>query len=66
MKYKNKNGQCTKTMKKDTIQYFQIMSGFGQGIRQVFGDIEEEVIAERNLGYLKQKGLVASYAASFQ
>jgi hypothetical protein len=66
MKHKNKNGQCTKTMKKDTIQYFQTMSGFGQGIRQVFGDIEEEATAERNLGHLKQRGSAAGYAANFQ
>ena len=42
------------------------MSGFGQGIRQVFGDIEEKAIAERNLGHLKQKGSAAGYTASFQ
>ena len=41
------------------------MLGFGQGIRQVFKDIEEEATTKRNLGHLKQKGLIASYAASF-
>jgi hypothetical protein len=40
-------------MKSDIVKYFYIMEGFGKGIRQVFGDIEEEVTAERNLGYLK-------------
>jgi hypothetical protein len=42
------------------------MLGFRQGIRQVFGDIEEEATTERNLGHLRQKGSAASYAASFQ
>ena len=41
------------TMKKDTIQYFKTIEGFGRCIRQVFGDLEEEVTAECNLGYLK-------------
>jgi hypothetical protein len=53
-------------MRSDTVKYFHTMEGFGKGIRQVFGDIEEEATAERNLGHLKQKGSAATYAASFQ
>jgi len=29
------------------------MEEFGKGIRQIFGDIKEEVMAEWNLEYLK-------------
>jgi hypothetical protein len=40
-------------MKSDTVKYFYTMEGFGKGIRQIFGDIEEEAMAEQNLGHLK-------------
>jgi hypothetical protein len=65
-KHRNKQGECTTAMRKDTITYFHTMEGFGNGIRQVFGDIEEEATAERDLGHLRQKGAAAKYSAEFQ
>jgi hypothetical protein len=66
LKNKTSEGRCSKNMKKETIQYFQTMKGFGDGINQVFGDIEEERTAERGLQNLKQKGAATSYTAEFQ
>ena len=54
------------TIKKDTIQYFKTIEGFGRGIRQVFGDLEEEITVECSLEYLRQKDSVVSYTANFQ
>ncbi len=32
LKNKTSEGRCSKNMKKETIQYFQTMKGFGDGI----------------------------------
>jgi hypothetical protein len=66
LKNKTGEGRCSKDMKKETLRYFMTMKGFGEGINQVFGDIEEEKTAERGLQHLRQKGSAANYTAEFQ
>jgi hypothetical protein len=66
MQHKSENSKCTQEMKKETIQYFHTMVGFGKGINRVFGDLEEEKTAERRLQGLRQKGPATSYTAEFQ
>ncbi len=52
-------------MTKETIAYFYIIEGFSNRIRQVFRDIEEEIIAKYNLAQLRQKGVAAIYTINF-
>lgn len=66
MKHKNADGKCTTAMRKETVSQFQTMSGFGQGIRRVFGDIDEERTSERSLQNLRQRNSAANYTAEFQ
>jgi hypothetical protein len=49
MRNKNAKGKVTTVCKKETQKYFHTIAGFGKGINQVFGDIEEERTAERGL-----------------
>ncbi len=66
IKYKSKDRLCTQGIIKETILYFYTIKGFSNGIRQVFRDIEEEVISKHNLAWLRQKGVAAIYAINFQ
>jgi hypothetical protein len=49
MQHKSENSKCTQEMKKEIIQYFYTMVGFGKGNNRVFDDLEEEKTAERRL-----------------
>jgi hypothetical protein len=46
---KTSNGLVSNRAKRETQRYFLTTQGFGEGIRQVFGDIEQERTAERGL-----------------
>jgi reverse transcriptase-like protein/uncharacterized protein DUF4939/aspartyl protease len=59
-------GRVSTVCKKETRKLFMTVGGFGEGIRQVFGDIEEERSAERSLQHLTQRGSAANYTADFQ
>ncbi|MGH2639281.1 MAG: hypothetical protein ACRDF4_08395, partial [Rhabdochlamydiaceae bacterium] len=53
-------------VKRGTQEIFTDFANFKIKIKKVFGDIDEERTAERNLQNLIQRGSVASYAAEFQ
>ncbi len=65
-KYKTQVRECIKAMRKDIIMYLYTIEGFGNGIRQVFGNIDEVATAEWDLNRFKQKGLMVKYSAEFQ
>ena len=50
----------------DTIKVTQKYSNFKNKLRQVFGDFDEEHLAERRMQSLRQTGSAANYASKFQ
>ena len=50
----------------DTIEVTQNYSNFKNKLRQVFGNFDEEHLAERRMQSLRQTGSAANYASKFQ
>jgi hypothetical protein len=63
--HKNSNRQVNMLAREPTQKIFTSYRTFKNKIRQVFGDIEQQNIAERKLRRLKQLKLVLEYTAKF-
>ena len=50
----------------NTIEVTQNYSNFKNKLRQVFGDLDKEHLAERKMQSLRQTGSAANYASKFQ
>ena len=48
------------------VEVTQNYSNFKNNLRQVFGDFDEEHLAERRMQSLRQTGSAANYASKFQ
>ena len=60
------DGAVTNKMDDATKELFQSMDGFKEKMRQVFGAIDEEKEAARQIQNIRQKGSAAKYTAEFQ
>jgi hypothetical protein len=65
MIYKNNNRQINTLAREPTQKIFTSYRTFKDKIRQVFGDIEQQNTAERELKRLKQLKSASEYTAKF-
>lgn len=67
MQYRTANGQLDQIrMANETLAIFGSWEEFKKRIGRVFGDIDQERTAERNIQNLRQTGSAATYTAEFQ
>jgi hypothetical protein len=66
MAYKNNNRKINTLARKPTRGMFTNYETFKTNIQQVFGDIEQQNMAKRELRHLKQLKLASEYTAKFQ
>jgi hypothetical protein len=66
MAYKNSDSQVNTLARELTQKIFTSYRTFKDNMRQVFGDIEQQNTAERELRRLKQFKSISEYTAKFQ